>query len=174
MVDESSFSYWVILDVKHFCKGWPSPSSVWLKPRFVSLLSKIESTTGDFWGESGNASNSENSFEEKKNVQAPSVKDNGPAIRISLPVCPKRPKPVAPIPKPHQVTQKPEPSVPQAESAKQRQPLLMIMHGLVSNLLNKLQQLRKLLLLNQSKVIPSPLLESRIYLKVHLQSCQLP
>ncbi|RVW93125.1 putative ADP-ribosylation factor GTPase-activating protein AGD5 [Vitis vinifera] len=117
-------------------------------------------------GGSGNTSNSENSFEEKKNVQAPSIKDNGPATRISLPVPPKGPEPVAPIPKPHQVTQKPEPSVPQAESAKQaadstpvvpplklimllifltcflwmillkmaqRQPLLMIMHGLVSS-----------------------------------------
>ncbi|KAJ9671742.1 hypothetical protein PVL29_025448 [Vitis rotundifolia] len=70
-------------------------------------------------GGSGNTSNSENSFEEKKNVQAPSIKDNGPATRISLPVPPKGPEPVAPIPKPHQVTQKPEPSVPQAESAKQ-------------------------------------------------------
>ena len=48
-------------------------------------------------GGSGNTSNSENSFEEKKNVQAPSIKDNGPATRISLPVPPKGPEPVCEV-----------------------------------------------------------------------------
>ena len=46
---------------------------------------------------SGNTSNSENLFEEKKNTQAPRIKDNVPATRISLPVPPKGPEPVCEV-----------------------------------------------------------------------------
>ncbi|XVF04089.1 hypothetical protein REPUB_Repub05bG0051600 [Reevesia pubescens] len=54
----------------------------------------------------GHVSNSENSFEERRNIQASSRKENLPATRISLPVPPKGP------------AQKTEPVVAPAESTK--------------------------------------------------------
>ena len=39
----------------------------------------------------GHISNSENSFEERRNIQASSRKENLPATRVSLPVPPKGP-----------------------------------------------------------------------------------
>lgn len=45
----------------------------------------------------GNTSNSENSFEEKKNLKAHSIKDKVSATRISLPVPPKGPEPVCDV-----------------------------------------------------------------------------
>ncbi|XWS09932.1 hypothetical protein CRYUN_Cryun39dG0032300 [Craigia yunnanensis] len=59
----------------------------------------------------GHVSNSENSFEERRNIQASSRKENLPATRVSLPVPPKGPDQVIPI-------QKPEPAVAPAEATK--------------------------------------------------------
>ncbi|CAL5402943.1 unnamed protein product [Camellia sinensis] len=66
----------------------------------------------------GYASNSENSSEERKNFQA-STRETVPATRISIPVPPKGPESVIPLPKSQQIIQKSEPVVSYAESAKQ-------------------------------------------------------
>ncbi|CAK9325152.1 unnamed protein product [Citrullus colocynthis] len=67
---------------------------------------------------SGYSGHSENLFEERKRVQAHSVKESIPASRGSLPVPPRGPEQVVPAPKPRQ-EQKPEPVVQQAEATKQ-------------------------------------------------------
>ncbi|MBA0838329.1 hypothetical protein Goarm_010397, partial [Gossypium armourianum] len=59
----------------------------------------------------GHISNSENSFEERRNKQALGQKENLPATRVSLPVPPKGPDQVTPV-------QKPEPVVAPAEATK--------------------------------------------------------
>ncbi|TYH74715.1 hypothetical protein ES332_D05G421100v1 [Gossypium tomentosum] len=59
----------------------------------------------------GHISNSENSFEERRNKQALGQKENLPATRVSLPVPPKGPDQVPPV-------QKPEPVVAPAEATK--------------------------------------------------------
>ncbi|KAA8523834.1 hypothetical protein F0562_010257 [Nyssa sinensis] len=66
----------------------------------------------------GYANSGENSFEERKNIQAHSTTDSIPATRTSIPVPPRGPEQVTLAPKPQQVTQLSEPSVPLAESAK--------------------------------------------------------
>ncbi|KAL7186363.1 hypothetical protein ACSBR2_028163 [Camellia fascicularis] len=66
----------------------------------------------------GYASISENSSEERKNFQA-SMRETVPATRISIPVPPKGPESVIPLPKSQQIIQKSEPVVSDAESAKQ-------------------------------------------------------
>ncbi|XWS27956.1 hypothetical protein CRYUN_Cryun25bG0024800 [Craigia yunnanensis] len=66
----------------------------------------------------GHFSNSENSFEERRNVQASSRKENLPATRVSLPVPPKGPDQVTPIQKPEPVVQKTESVVVPAEATK--------------------------------------------------------
>ncbi|CAA2990470.1 probable ADP-ribosylation factor GTPase-activating AGD5 [Olea europaea subsp. europaea] len=64
----------------------------------------------------GYISNSGNSSHE--NFQAPSAKENIPAARVSLPMPPKGPEPIAAVPVPQQVIQKTEPATP-AEPSKQ-------------------------------------------------------
>ncbi|XP_022880239.1 probable ADP-ribosylation factor GTPase-activating protein AGD5 isoform X2 [Olea europaea var. sylvestris] len=64
----------------------------------------------------GYISNSGNSSHE--NFQAPSAKENIPAARVTPPMPPKGPEPIAPAPVPQQVIQKPEQSTP-AEPSKQ-------------------------------------------------------
>ncbi|XVF78087.1 hypothetical protein PTKIN_Ptkin14bG0100400 [Pterospermum kingtungense] len=66
----------------------------------------------------GHISNSENSFEERRNIQASSRKEHLPATRVSLPVPPKGPDQVTPIQKPEPVVQKPEPVIAPAEVTK--------------------------------------------------------
>ncbi|KAH7546508.1 hypothetical protein FEM48_Zijuj01G0208200 [Ziziphus jujuba var. spinosa] len=61
---------------------------------------------------------SENLFEERKNAQPSTKKESLPATRISLPVPPKGPEQVTPVPRTQDV-QKVEPTVPQAEVTKQ-------------------------------------------------------
>ncbi|XVE50391.1 hypothetical protein DITRI_Ditri01bG0158800 [Diplodiscus trichospermus] len=56
-------------------------------------------------------SNSENSFEERRNIQASSRKETVPATRVSLPLPPKGPDQATPV-------QKPEPVVAPAETTK--------------------------------------------------------
>ncbi|XP_052208159.1 ADP-ribosylation factor GTPase-activating protein AGD5 [Diospyros lotus] len=66
------------------------------------------------------ANNSENSSEERKKFQAPSMKDSGPPVMgFSIPVPPKGPEPVASAPKTEQVIQNSEPAVQSVESTKQ-------------------------------------------------------
>ncbi|XP_022717030.1 probable ADP-ribosylation factor GTPase-activating protein AGD5 isoform X2 [Durio zibethinus] len=66
----------------------------------------------------GHISNSENSFEERRNIQASSRKENLPATRVSLPAPPKGSDQVKPIKKPESVVQKTEPVVAPAEATK--------------------------------------------------------
>ncbi|XVF70398.1 hypothetical protein PTKIN_Ptkin11bG0158300 [Pterospermum kingtungense] len=60
----------------------------------------------------GHGSNSENSYEERRNIQASSRKENFPATRVSLSAPPKGPDQVTPIQKPEPAVQKTEPVVP--------------------------------------------------------------
>ncbi|XWS11099.1 hypothetical protein CRYUN_Cryun38cG0054600 [Craigia yunnanensis] len=66
----------------------------------------------------GHISNSENSFDERRNIQASTKKENIPATRVSLPVPPKGPDQVTPIQMPEPVVQKTEPVVAPAEASK--------------------------------------------------------
>ncbi|XP_021288672.1 probable ADP-ribosylation factor GTPase-activating protein AGD5 [Herrania umbratica] len=66
----------------------------------------------------GHISNSENSFEERRNIQASSRKESLPATRISLPVPPKGPEQVTPIQKPEPVVQKAVPVAAPGEATK--------------------------------------------------------
>ncbi|XVF18978.1 hypothetical protein REPUB_Repub11eG0071000 [Reevesia pubescens] len=64
----------------------------------------------------GHISNSEDSFEERRNIQASSRKESLPVTRVSLPVPPKGPDQVTPIHKPEPIVQKTEPVVAPAEA----------------------------------------------------------
>ncbi|KAG6637404.1 ADP-ribosylation factor GTPase-activating protein AGD5 isoform X1 [Carya illinoinensis] len=65
----------------------------------------------------GHISSSENTFEERKNTQPPS---SSPATRITVPVPPKGPEQVTPMPKPqHAEKIEQAPAVPQDEATKQ-------------------------------------------------------
>ncbi|MBA0573924.1 hypothetical protein Golob_001171, partial [Gossypium lobatum] len=55
----------------------------------------------------GHVSNSDNSFEERRTIQASSRKENLPATRISLPVPPKGPNQVTPVREPEMVVAAP-------------------------------------------------------------------
>ncbi|XVE80222.1 hypothetical protein DITRI_Ditri14bG0122300 [Diplodiscus trichospermus] len=66
----------------------------------------------------GHISSSGNSFEERRNIQVSSRKENPPATRVSLPVPPKGPSQVTPMQKPEPVVQKTEPVVVPEESTK--------------------------------------------------------
>ncbi|XP_017980519.1 PREDICTED: probable ADP-ribosylation factor GTPase-activating protein AGD5 [Theobroma cacao] len=65
----------------------------------------------------GHISNSENSFEERRNIQASSRKESLPATRVSLPVPPKGPEQVTPIQKPEPVVAPGEATKPAVETA---------------------------------------------------------
>ncbi|GAV85360.1 ArfGap domain-containing protein, partial [Cephalotus follicularis] len=66
------------------------------------------------------ASNSENSFDERKNSQASSTKESIPATRIGFPVPPKGSEQITlVVPKPQQAVKKTEPTVVPAEMTKQ-------------------------------------------------------
>uniref|UniRef100_A0A2P2K3B1 Arf-GAP domain-containing protein n=3 Tax=Rhizophora mucronata TaxID=61149 RepID=A0A2P2K3B1_RHIMU len=56
----------------------------------------------------GHTASSENSFEERKSIRAPSSRESFPATRMSIPVPPRGPEQVAPVTKPAQAGQKAE------------------------------------------------------------------
>ncbi|KAK3199163.1 hypothetical protein Dsin_022578 [Dipteronia sinensis] len=64
-------------------------------------------------------SSSENLFEERKRTQAPTKRENVPLGRVSIPVPPKGPEQVIPVPKRQQVVQNTESTVAPAEARKQ-------------------------------------------------------
>lgn len=65
------------------------------------------------------SSSSENLFEERNHIQAVTTKNSLPATRISIPVPPKGPEQVTPLPQPQQVVQKAESQEMPAETTKQ-------------------------------------------------------
>ncbi|KAH7544213.1 hypothetical protein ACOSQ2_030988 [Xanthoceras sorbifolium] len=67
----------------------------------------------------GYTSSSENLFEERKRTQAPIKRESVPLGRVSIPVPPKAPEQVIPVPKPQQVIQNTESTVAPAEARKQ-------------------------------------------------------
>ncbi|KAL3821524.1 hypothetical protein ACJIZ3_007429 [Penstemon smallii] len=69
----------------------------------------------------GQISNSRNSYDERKNVPAPSMKEYIPAARTSVPVPPKGPEQATPAPVAEQLIQKIEPAAP-IQSSKQVSP----------------------------------------------------
>ncbi|KAK1582179.1 hypothetical protein Q3G72_012525 [Acer saccharum] len=67
----------------------------------------------------GYTSSSENLFEERKRTQAQTKRESVPLGRVSIPVPPKGPEQVIPVPKPQQVVQNTESTVAPAEASKQ-------------------------------------------------------
>ncbi|GLT74757.1 hypothetical protein SLA2020_465350 [Shorea laevis] len=59
-------------------------------------------------GGQGYANGPENSFEERKTVQVSRIKESTPAVAMSVPVPPKGPEQVKPLPTPQHFVQKPE------------------------------------------------------------------
>ncbi|XP_038690265.1 ADP-ribosylation factor GTPase-activating protein AGD5-like isoform X2 [Tripterygium wilfordii] len=66
----------------------------------------------------GYASNPENSYEERKNLHTPNVKDSVPATKISMPAPPRGPNQVAPVSKPQQAVETTDSLVAPAEVTK--------------------------------------------------------